>query len=98
MKLSIIIPAFNEEKTIESLIKKVSDVFLEKSLEKEIIVVDDGSFDNTLNILEKIKNQYNFILEKHLKNQGKGSAIRTGIKKATGEFLTPKYFAEEYCH
>jgi glycosyltransferase involved in cell wall biosynthesis len=87
MKLSIIIPAYNEEKTIEALIKKVSEVFLEKSLEKEIIVVDDGSSDNTLNILEKIKNKYNFILEKHFKNQGKGSAIRTGIKKATGDFI-----------
>jgi len=86
-KLSVIIPAYNEERTIEELIKRVGAVLLSNNIEKEIIVVDDGSIDNTLNILENLKNQYKLVLVKHQKNQGKGAAIRTGILKATGDFV-----------
>jgi len=86
-KLSVIIPAFNEERTIEELIKKVDAVLLANDIEKEIIVVDDGSIDNTLNILESLENKHKLVLVKHQKNQGKGAAIRTGILKATGEFV-----------
>ena len=87
MKLSIIIPAYNEEKTIEEIIKRVDEVLLPQSVQKEIIIVDDGSVDGTLSILENLKNKYNFILSKHQKNQGKGAAIRTGIQKANGDFV-----------
>jgi len=83
MKLSIIIPAYNEEKTISEIIKKVKiqDVF---GMDKEIVVIDDGSTDDTSNILKKIKG---IIAIKHDKNKGKGAAIRTGLKKATGGII-----------
>lgn len=81
MKLSIIVPVFNEEKTIAEVIKKLREVNL--PVEKEIIVVDDASTDNTR---EKIKGSGVKII-RHLRNQGKGAALRTGIKKATGEYI-----------
>jgi len=82
-KLSIIIPAFNEESTIEEIIEQVKNapVF---DYEKEIIIVDDGSSDNTKKILENIKEKYNLIILKHSENMGKGKAIRTGLKAVTG--------------
>lgn len=85
MKLSIIIPAFNEEKTIKEIIKRIESVSL--PLEKEIIIIDDGSFDNTKKILAELKEQFNFVFLSHQKNQGKGAAIRTGILSSTGDFI-----------
>jgi len=85
MKLSVIIPAYNEEKTIEEIIKKVFGV--ELFIEKEIIVVDDKSTDKTLEILKKIQSKYNLILAENSKNLGKGGAIKTGLKKASGDFV-----------
>lgn len=89
MKLSIIIPVFNEEKTITRVIDRVRYAKI-NSLEKEIIIVDDGSSDKTTenikNYLSKIKSEdIKFII--HEENQGKGSAIRTGIKNSTGEYI-----------
>jgi glycosyltransferase involved in cell wall biosynthesis len=86
MKLSIIIPAFNEKYTIETIINKVfqAPCF---DLEKEIIVVNDGSTDGTKEILENFKKEYNFILINHDKNQGKGAAIHTGLKYVSGNFV-----------
>lgn len=83
MKLSIIIPAYNEEKTIKRLISIVKKVNT-KEIKKEIIVVDDGSRDNTVNILKKIKD---IRLIQHKRNQGKGAAVRTGIKYSTGDII-----------
>ena len=85
MKLSIIIPVFNERKTISEVIKIVDFVAL--PVEKEIIVVDDASSDGTLNILHNLKSKFNFILKEHKNNQGKGFAIRTGLNEATGDFI-----------
>lgn len=85
MNLSIIIPVFNEEKTIEQLLGRVSEVDL-SGVKKEIIVVDDCSFDNTSLILSHIK-RVKFKYIKHKKNLGKGAAIRTGIKHATGDIV-----------
>ena len=82
-KLSIIIPAYNEEGTIEELIQKVRSISL-NGLEKEIIVVDDGSRDKTRDILNRIAGIQTFF---HESNQGKGGALKTGIKKATGDVL-----------
>ena len=85
MKLSIIIPCFNEEKTIEKIVAKVA---MFKTLEKEIIIIDDCSSDNSREIIEKISqnnNEVQFIFQKV--NQGKGSAIRKGFEKASGDIL-----------
>jgi glycosyltransferase involved in cell wall biosynthesis len=84
MKLSIIIPVYNEEKTVALILEKVSKVKLD-GVEKEIIVVDDGSTDDTVAIISKSK--LNFVFIKHTKNQGKGAAVRTAIKKATGDYI-----------
>jgi len=86
MKLSIIIPVYNEEKTIMQLLNKVNSVNLNKlRLKKEIIVVNDGSTDSTKNILIENKAKYSKLINK--KNQGKGSAIRLGFKKISGDLI-----------
>jgi len=87
LKLSIIIPVFNEEKTVEKLIEEVWKVELPQ-VEKEIIVVDDGSTDATPEILKRVKNRYpelKVVFKK--KNEGKGSAIRRGLKEVTGDLV-----------
>lgn len=86
MTLSIIIPVFNEAKTIEEIIKRVI-VAPVLDYQKEIIVVDDGSNDGTEKILKSLKERYNFLFLQHPKNLGKGAAIRTGLKKVTGDFV-----------
>ena len=86
MKLSIIIPVYNEDRTVEELIDKVKSVDLDK-IEKEIIVVDDGSKDETVKILrDYIEPKVNKIIFKE-KNAGKGAAIRTGVEHATGDYI-----------
>lgn len=88
MILSILIPVFNEEDTIEKLLKKVLGVKLTGGMSKEIIIIDDGSTDFSI---KKIKNQIkknNVIkLVRHNKNLGKGAAISSGIKHATGDYI-----------
>jgi len=85
MKLSILIPAYNESKTIVQLLEKVKSVPLEdKGIEKEIIVIDDCSRDNTPELVRNVKG---VTLIKHTKNKGKGGAIKTGIRYATGGII-----------
>jgi glycosyltransferase involved in cell wall biosynthesis len=83
MKLSIIIPAYNEERTIPTLIEKVKSVDLGK-IEKESIVVNDGSQDGTQEVLKKIPGIMHI---SHACNSGKGAAVTTGFKTATGDIL-----------
>ena len=83
-KVSIIIPVFNEKDTILLLLNKVIEANF-AGLEKEIILVDDCSTDGTTKILENIKSEYNVLF--HEKNQGKGAAIRTAIKEASGDYI-----------
>ena len=85
LKLSVIIPVYNEDKTIKKTIAKVKKVQL-KNIQKEIIIVDDYSSDNTRSILKDFSNKSLKILF-HKKNMGKGAAIRTGLKKATGDII-----------
>ncbi|MCX6723592.1 MAG: glycosyltransferase family 2 protein [Candidatus Staskawiczbacteria bacterium] len=85
MKLSIIIPVFNEEKTIQEVIKRIADVSLH--VEKEIIIVDDCSTDKTLDILTSLKGKIDFKLLEHKINQGKGVAIKTGLGAVSGDFI-----------
>ena len=84
MKLSVIMPVFNEHKTIREIIAKVMAV----NLEKELIIVDDGSSDGTRNILKEYENQPNIKVLYHEHNKGKAAAIKTGIPAATGEIIT----------
>ena len=84
MKLSIIIPCFNEENTIKEIIQKIND---QNDINKELIVVDDFSTDKTRTILEnELKNEVDEIIL-NPKNFGKGYAIRKGIEKASGDFI-----------
>lgn len=85
MKLSIIVPVFNEEKTVTSILKALEKLVI-PSVTKEVIVVNDGSTDTTA---AKIKNSKfaNFKFFQHKKNQGKGAAVITGIKNATGDYI-----------
>lgn len=86
MKLSIIIPVFNEEKTIETVLERVQKQKLD--VIKEIIIVDDGSTDTTVLVISNTKYKIsNIKLVWHKKNQGKGAAVRTGIKHSTGDYI-----------
>jgi glycosyltransferase involved in cell wall biosynthesis len=88
-KLSIVIPAYNEERTIHLILDKIKKVDL-TGIEKELIIVNDCSSDNTEeSIRSYIQNNPELHIQyfKHEKNQGKGAAINTGIAKATGDFL-----------
>ena len=80
MKLSIIIPVFNEVNTIAVIIQKVQSA----DYDKEIIVVDDASTDGTKDVLQKLSQQPKIKVFYHEKNRGKGAAIRTAIKNITG--------------
>jgi len=89
-KLSVVIPAYNEEKTIQTVLKAVASVKLIGGFEKEIIVVNDCSKDGTeAQILAfKAQNpQVELAYFKHEVNQGKGAALHTGIRRATGTYL-----------
>lgn len=89
-KLSIVIPAYNEENTIGSILDRIAQVHLLNDIAKEIIIVNDCSKDNTdLYIKEFIANhlELEIIYYRHEVNQGKGAAIHTGIANATGECL-----------
>lgn len=84
MKLSIIIPAYNERKTIEAILAKVQGVQLD-GIEKEIIIVDDYSTDGTREWLMRSRSDIRLVL--HDRNLGKGAAIRSGFRVATGDLL-----------
>lgn len=83
MKLSIIIPVYNEAKTVEEVIRRVEAI----NIDKEIIAVDDGSSDGSLGILVRMANEDHIKFMKHDKNLGKGAAIKTGLKAAIGEIV-----------
>jgi glycosyltransferase involved in cell wall biosynthesis len=86
MKLSIVIPVYNEADTILKVIARVEAVDL--GVQKELIIVDDCSTDGTGRVLEEAaKNHTGWILGRHEVNQGKGAALRTGFKKATGDIV-----------
>lgn len=81
MKLTVIIPVYNEAGTIFDIIKRVKDA----PFDKEIIVVDDCSADGTGDIIKKCKEKIKFF--SHIKNTGKGAAIRTAIPHITGDIV-----------
>lgn len=88
--LSIIIPAYNEERTIQNILNRIKEVELIGDIQKEIIVVNDFSADNTegeLNSFRAANPDMQIAYFKHEKNMGKGAALHTGIAKATGDFV-----------
>lgn len=104
MKLSIIIPTFNEEATIGKLVEKVIEANLPEGLAREIIVVDDASSDNTSQEIQRSIDKFPdavILVGQHEFNQGKGAAIHTGIHLASGDFVVIQdadleYDPEEY--
>jgi glycosyltransferase involved in cell wall biosynthesis len=85
MKLSIIIPAFNEKNTIKEIVRRVRTVELDE-VEKEIIIVDDGSTDGTTDVL-KIEEDSGLRVIYHSRNRGKGASIRSALAYATGDYI-----------
>jgi glycosyltransferase involved in cell wall biosynthesis len=86
MKLSIVIPVYNEESSIEAIIAKVQAVSLPGRLLREIVIVNDGSKDRTADILSRFSGQAGMAVV-HQSHQGKTAALLTGFKKATGDIL-----------
>jgi glycosyltransferase involved in cell wall biosynthesis len=88
--LSIVIPAYNEERTIHEILDAIRAVELDGGMKKEIIIVDDCSSDNTMERLESYSKEHpdmGLSLHKHEVNKGKGAALHTGIDKATGDYI-----------
>jgi glycosyltransferase involved in cell wall biosynthesis len=88
-KLSIVIPAYNEGRTIHLILDRIKDVVLTNNIEKEIIIVNDCSKDDTEEAIKKYAAQspMNIQYFAHEFNQGKGAALHTGISKATGDYV-----------
>jgi glycosyltransferase involved in cell wall biosynthesis len=89
-KLSIVIPAYNEARTIHRILDRVGQVELPGGLGKELIVVNDCSRDHTQQVLEVYRDAHPELamtIVRHDVNQGKGAALHTGIRQATGEYL-----------
>lgn len=106
MKLSILIPCFNEQTTIQEIVRRVravelrvrvldgkygtpthSDGTVEVVLEKEVVIVDDGSVDGTRDLLAALESLPDVHIFYHERNMGKGAAVRTAIEKATGDIM-----------
>ncbi|MEZ4987584.1 MAG: glycosyltransferase family 2 protein [Saprospiraceae bacterium] len=88
--LSIVIPAYNEARTIHLILDKVREVVLVNNLQKEVIVVNDASTDGTREALQQYQAahpDFNISYHEHAFNQGKGAALHTGIRVARGEYL-----------
>lgn len=83
MKISVIVPVYNEKATIREILRRVQVM----QLAEEIIVVDDGSTDGTREILQELDHQGAVRVVFHEKNQGKGAAVRTGIQQTQGDVL-----------
>ncbi len=91
MKISIVIPVYNEEETVAKILEKVCVVKLQ--WEKEIIVINDGSKDKTEKKIKSFKNKIVYLKQK---NQGKGAAVMAGISRATGDYVVVQDADLEY--
>lgn len=90
MKLSILIPVYNEEDSVLNILNELKKVNLINNIKKQIILIDDCSLDNSKNIIDNFisnNNDLDILIESHTKNKGKGAAIQTGIKIASGDII-----------
>jgi glycosyltransferase involved in cell wall biosynthesis len=95
MKLSVVIPVYNEKTTVSDIIDKVRHT--EVGVDKEIILVDDCSSDGTAEVLAEVcRDQPDLVLFSHEVNQGKGAALRSGFKAATGDIVVVQDADLEY--
>ncbi len=85
-KLSVVVPVFNERNTLVEIVRRMRAVELPDSIEREIIVVDDGSDDGTRDVLQQLGDSTVRVIM-HERNRGKGAAVRTGFANATGEYV-----------
>ena len=95
MKLSVVIPVYNEVETVEELTRNVASV--DVGMEKELVLIDDGSTDGTIEVLRRMQDEHKswtFIF--HEKNMGKGAALRDGFKAATGDIVVVQDADMEY--
>jgi len=83
--LSIVVPVYNEVRTIEMTLQRIFDAPLPAGIQKEIIITDDASRDGTREILKKFEGRYRVLY--HEQNRGKGAAVRTGMAAATGDYI-----------
>lgn len=98
-KLSIIVPAYNEENTIQHILNKINEVKLIQDIQKEIIVVNDCSKDKTeqkVTEFQQLHPELTIVYKKHEVNKGKGAALRTGFQSATGDFVIVQDADMEY--
>ncbi len=102
--LSIIIPAYNEGPTIHKILDKIRNMELSQEWNKEIIIINDCSTDNTEESINSYKNKHKDLTISYFKhdiNKGKGASLHTGIKHATGDYIIIQdadleYNPEEY--
>lgn len=88
--ISIIVPTYNEAKTIHLILEKLKAIELDFDIEKSVLIIDDFSTDNTKQIIDKYikaNPELKIAYFKHYKNKGKGAAIHTGIRHATGDYI-----------
>ena len=85
MKLSVIVPLYNEARILESVVRKL--LASPCPVEREWILVDDGSTDDSLDIARRLKSEFGFLLLEQGRNQGKGAAITRGMREATGDIV-----------
>lgn len=94
--LSVVIPCYNEERTLRRCVERVLEI-ADDSLSLEIIIVDDSSSDRSLLIARELEREHReIVILVHAKNQGKGAALRTGFQKATGDFVAVQDADLEY--